>query len=171
MSLSKIINFCSSWNHQKSIGFLMFVREIKVNNFAYIPLISEVKFVGIWPKNQKLKERKIVKILANTLGLRNLNNLKFYVSVSKWWNQNTRSDFFVSKIFFIYLMTPADFANDQNTLGRVIWGCICTLMTKIYIKDKTCNIVIFTMSMFSVSLEVSSMLHHESVGRVQSKEC
>ena len=56
----------------------MTVGEIKVNNFAYIPLISEVKFVGIWPKNQKLKERKIVKILANTLGLRNLNNLKFY---------------------------------------------------------------------------------------------
>ena len=68
-------------------------------------------------------------------------------------------------------MTPTDFANNQNTLSRVIRGCICTLMTKMYIKDKTCNIVIFTISMFYVSLEVSSMLHHRSVGRVQSKEC
>ena len=34
-------------------------------------------------------------------------------------------------------MTPIDSTNDQNTVRRVIYGFMYTLMTKIRIKEKT----------------------------------
>ena len=45
--------------------------------------------------------------------------------------------FSVSKISFIFLTTPIDSANDENTMRRVILGYIYTLTIKIPIKEKT----------------------------------
>ena len=51
--------------------------------------------------------------------------------------------FSVSKISFIFLTTPIDSANDENTMRRVILGYIYTLTIKIPIKEKTWNCLIF----------------------------
>ena len=60
------------------------------------------------------------------------------------WNYNTRNtiSFSVSKIYFINLMTPFDFTNDQNTMFRPHLHYIIPI--KIQIKDKTWNCLNFT---------------------------
>ena len=54
-----------------------------------------------------------------------------------------KTSLFVNKIYFIDLMTSIDFNNGQKTMCKVIWGYICTLKIKIYIKNNTWNVIIF----------------------------
>lgn len=51
--------------------------------------------------------------------------------------------FSFSKIYFMYLMAPTDFTNDQNTIHKVIWGYIYTFKINVYTKDKTWNSIFF----------------------------
>ena len=36
VNLSELINFCSPWNHQKTIGFQMISREIEINSLKFV---------------------------------------------------------------------------------------------------------------------------------------
>ena len=53
----------------------------------------------------------------------------------------------ICKIHFIFLMTLIDITKNQNTKCRVIWDRIYTCQIKIYSRDKTWNIVGFTITL------------------------
>ena len=61
--------------------------------------------------------------------------------------QGIPSFFSVIEISFIYLMVPIDCTNDQNTIGRVIYGFTYTLAIKIRIKAKIWNSLIFSVKL------------------------
>ena len=43
--------------------------------------------------------------------------------------------FSVDKISFAFRMTNIDFTNDENIMGRIVWGYIYALNIKIHFKD------------------------------------
>ena len=59
-------------------------------------------------------------------------------------NYDTKNNISVSviKIFFIYLIIPIDFTNDQNAMRWVTLGYIYRLNIKIHVKDNTRNVLI-----------------------------